>query len=82
MIQFLEALSLEGKLLLVLDQQDRNVELSVRNIPHVSTCIWDVLNVYDLLGHDKIVITESAVEKLQTKYFQPTSGGNGRETEQ
>lgn len=81
-IQFLEALSLEGKLLLVLDQQDRNVELSVRNIPHVSTCIWDVLNVYDLLGHDKIVITESAVEKLQTKYFQPTSGGNGRETEQ
>ena len=81
-IQLLDALSLQGKLLLVLDQQDRNVQLSVRNIPRVSTCIWDVLNVYDLLGHDKIVIAESAVEKLQTKYLQPTNSGNGHVTEQ
>ena len=81
-IRFLDALRLEGKLLLVLDRHNQNVQLSVRNIPHVSMCIWDVLNVYDILGHDKIVITESAAEKLQTKYFQPASSENGQVSEQ
>ena len=81
-IQFMDALSLEGKLLLVLDQQDQNVQLSVRNIPHVSTCIWDVLNVYDIIGHDRIVITESAAEKLQGKFLQPTSRVNAQVSEQ
>ena len=76
-IRFLDALSLEGKLLLVLEQQDRNVQLSVRNIPRVSVCIWETLNVYDILGHDKIVITESAAEKLESKFFQPINGVNG-----
>lgn len=70
-IQFLGALNLDGKLLLVLDQQDQNIQLSVRNIPHVSACIWEVLNVYDILGHDKILITEPAIEKLQMRFFQP-----------
>ena len=81
-IQFLDALSLEGKILLVLDQQDRNVQLSVRNIPRVSACTWEVLNVYDILGHDKIAITESAAEKLERKFFQLVSSVNGQVSEQ
>ena len=81
-IRFLDALSLEGKLLLVLDQQDRNVQLSARNIPHVNTCIWEALNIYDILRHDKIVITESAAEKLERKFFQPISSVNGQVSEQ
>lgn len=81
-VQFLGALKLDGKLLLVLDRQDRNLQLSVRNIPHVNTCIWDVLNVYDILWHDKIVITEPAIEKLQMKFFQPSDSVNEQVSEQ
>ena len=81
-IQFVGALNLDGKLLLVLDQQDPNIQLSVRNIPYVSTCIWDVLNVYDILGHDKIVISEPAIEKLQMKFFQPNDSVNEQVSEQ
>ena len=81
-VQFLGALNLDGKLLLVLDQQDRNLQLSVRNIPHVSMCIWDVLNVYDILWHDKIVITEPAIEKLQMKFFQSSDSVTEQVSEQ
>ncbi|MDE0298021.1 MAG: 50S ribosomal protein L4 [Candidatus Poribacteria bacterium] len=81
-VQLIDTLGLEGKLLLVLDQRDQNVQLSVRNIPHVSTCIWDVLNVYDVLAHDRIVITESAAEKLEGRFFPPTSALNEQMSEQ
>ncbi|MDE0042189.1 MAG: 50S ribosomal protein L4 [Candidatus Poribacteria bacterium] len=81
-VQLLAALNLDGKLLLVLDQQDQNIQLSVRNIPHVSTCIWNILNVYDILEHDKILITETAIEKLQMKFFQPNDGVNEQVSEQ
>ena len=73
-VQFLDALNLEGKVLLVLDQHNQNVHLSVRNIPQVNSCVWDILNVYDVLWHDKIVITERAAENLQEKVLQTTNG--------
>lgn len=73
-VQFLDALNLDGKVLLVLDQHNQNVHLSVRNIPQVNSCVWDILNVYDVLWHDKIVITELAAENLQEKFLQTTNG--------
>jgi len=73
-VQFLDGLNLEGKILLVLDRHDQNVHLSVRNIPQVNSCVWDILNVYDVLWHDKIVITEPAAEKLEGKFLQTTNG--------
>ena len=81
-IRFVSALNLDGKLLLVLDQQDQNIQLSVRNIPHVSTCVWDAINVYDVLSHDRIVITEAAIEKLQGKFLQPNDSANEQASEQ
>ena len=65
---------MEGKVLLVLDRHNQNVHLSVRNLPQVNSCVWDILNVYDVLWHDKIVITESAAEKLEGKLIQSTNG--------
>ena len=73
-VQFLGNLNMEGKVLLVLDRHNQNVHLSVRNLPQVYSCVWDILNVYDVLWHDKIVITESAAEKLEGKLIQSTNG--------
>jgi large subunit ribosomal protein L4 len=73
MIQLLNALNLEGKILFVLEQNEPNIHLSVRNIPKVNCCTWDVLNVYDILWHDRVVLTEGAAQKLASRFAQTTN---------
>lgn len=68
LVQFLNSLSLEGKTLIVLGSYDPNIYLSSRNIRGVNSCTWDLLNAYELLWHDNIVVMESAVDKLEKKY--------------
>ena len=70
MVQVLGNLGLADKVLFVLGQPESNIYLSVRNMPNVNSCVWDTLNVYDVLWHDKIVFTESAAEKLEEKFVQ------------
>ena len=67
-VELLDAFKLEGKILFVVGAQEPNIYLSVRNIPRVNSCTWDTLNIYDVLWHDKIVLTESAVEQLERKF--------------
>lgn len=67
-VEFLDAFDLEGKILFVVGTHQRNIYLSVRNIPQVNCCTWESLNIYDVLWHDRIVFTESAVEKLERKF--------------
>lgn len=47
---------------------DSNVYLSARNLENLKLIAADQLNVYDLLHADKIVITTSALEKIQEVY--------------
>lgn len=68
MVSLLNALNLEGKVLFVLDEHSPNIYLSLRNIPKVNSCTWDMLNVYQVLWHDMLVITERAAEKLEAKF--------------
>ena len=67
-VSLLNALNLEGKVLFVLDEHNPNIYLSLRNIPKVNSCTWDMLNIYQVLWHDKLVITERAAEKLEAKF--------------
>jgi large subunit ribosomal protein L4 len=71
-VQIVSRLGIDGKTLFVLGQAEPNVYLSARNIPGVNVCVWDRLNVYDVLWHDKVVLTESAAEQLDRKFAQPT----------
>lgn len=68
LVQFLDSLNLEGKTLIVLDDYDPNIYLSARNIRGVNSCTWDLLNTYEILWHDNIVVMESAAGKLEEKY--------------
>lgn len=66
MIGILKALKVEDdKALIVTAEKDKNVELSARNIPGVTLTPSQGLNVYDVLAHDKLVITREAVERVQ-----------------
>lgn len=69
-VSLLDALNLEGKVLFVLDEHSPNIYLSLRNIPKVNSCTWDNLNIYQVLWHDKLVITERASEKLEAKFVE------------
>ena len=53
--------------LLVSDPVDDNLKLASRNLPSVAVERADSVNVYQLLRFDKIVVTKSALEKLQAR---------------
>lgn len=55
----LDALGLTGKVLVVLDRSEENVEKSFRNLPSVLTILASELNAYDVLCCDWIVFTRS-----------------------
>ncbi len=68
MINMLKALNADGKVLLILDEHSENIHLSVRNIPQVHCCTWNTLNIYQVMWHDTLIITEKAAEKLESKF--------------
>ncbi|ABN54102.1 MAG TPA: 50S ribosomal protein L4 [Hungateiclostridium thermocellum] len=53
---------------LVLADKNRNVELSARNIPGLKTLFVNTMNVYDIIRHDKFIITKDAVAKVEEVY--------------
>ena len=57
-----------GKSLIVLGKNEHNIHLSARNIPGVNTCTWDLINVYQVLWHENLILTESAMQKLEEKF--------------
>ncbi|MGI9953008.1 50S ribosomal protein L4 [Moorellaceae bacterium AZ2] len=66
MLGILKALRVEeDKALIVTADKDRNIELSARNLPGVTLVPSQGINVYDILAHDKLVITREAVERVQ-----------------
>ncbi|MBD2387585.1 50S ribosomal protein L4 [Cylindrospermum sp. FACHB-282] len=58
----------EMKALLILPEIAENIRLSARNIENLKLIAADQLNVYDLLHADKVVVTASALEKIQEVY--------------
>ena len=64
-VQVLKYLSVDKKALFVTAELDENVALSARNIPGVTVVSANGINVLDLVGHDKLVMTKSAVEKVE-----------------
>ena len=79
MINMLKAVNAQGKVLFVLDEPNQNIHLSVRNIPKVNACTWDAINVYQIMWHDTLVITEKAVEKLEAKFVNTGSDAEGQD---
>ncbi|KGR79740.1 50S ribosomal protein L4 [Ureibacillus manganicus] len=58
-------LNIAKKALFVTAELDENVALSARNIPGVTVLTASGINVLDLVGHEKVVFTKAAVEKVE-----------------
>jgi large subunit ribosomal protein L4 len=64
-IKLLSALAVTGtKTLLVLPEHTPNVYLSGRNIPKTAIVTADMLNTYDIIHADTLILCEGAVEKI------------------
>lgn len=64
-VEFLDALGLAGRILLVLGGPSEAVEKSFRNLPYVKIDFPGNLSTYDVLFADWVVFTKEAVEAVK-----------------
>jgi large subunit ribosomal protein L4 len=65
MVAVLKGLAIEKKALIVTADANEAIELSARNIPGLTVVTANGVNVLDVLGHEKLVLTKAAVEKVE-----------------
>lgn len=54
-----------GRTLVILSENNETVELSGRNIAGVEINTWDHVSVYEILRAHNVIITESAINKIE-----------------
>jgi large subunit ribosomal protein L4 len=59
-------LQLEKKVLII-DDANKNLELSARNIAHLKVLRTEGLNVYDIVRNDWLVVTKRAVDSIERR---------------
>ena len=64
-VAVLKNLSVDSKALVVTSAENENAFLSGRNIPGVKVVAANEFNVIDVLGHDTLIMTKDAVEKVE-----------------
>ena len=64
-VSSLGVLGLDGKTLIVDSFDNENLMLSARNLQRAKVVNSSGLNIYDLLYHEKLVISQAAVEELE-----------------
>ncbi|NGZ05048.1 MAG: 50S ribosomal protein L4 [Magnetococcales bacterium] len=67
LLEILQRLQASQSVLIVLAELDPSVELSARNLPGVDVLPVEGVNVYDLLIHEKLLLTEAALVKLEAR---------------
>ena len=68
MVAVLKALNIAKRVLIVVTDSDASVVRATNNIPTVKTINSSLINVYDLMANEKVLMTKSAIEKIQEAY--------------
>ena len=68
MADMFKALGAERKPLVVLPEVDSFIVKSCANIPGAKTCLYNTINVYDILNADTFITTVAAVKMLEEVY--------------
>ena len=68
MVKALADLKVEGKTLIVLPENNKNVLMSARNIEGVKTITLNNINVFDLLKYNNLVLPLETVKKIEEVY--------------
>ncbi|MDD2362983.1 MAG: 50S ribosomal protein L4 [Oscillospiraceae bacterium] len=67
-VNILDALGADRKVLMVMPEKNDMVVKSARNITGVKTALVNTLNVYDILNADKLIVVKDAVTKIEEVY--------------
>ena len=54
--------------LVVINENDKNIVLSARNIPNTDTVVANMINVYDIMKAGTVVVTKDAVSTIEEVY--------------
>jgi len=68
MVSALSALKVEGKTLIIVPENNKNVLMSARNIEGVKTITANNINVFDLLKYTNLILPVDTVKKLEEVY--------------
>lgn len=66
-VALMKKMELPSKTLFVIDADNENLGFAVRNLPGADVLKVDGLNVFDLLIHEKIVLTKDALAKVESR---------------
>ena len=58
----------DQNVLLVLEEGDKNAEISAKNIPDVKTARVNTINVYDILKYNTVIATKAVVAAIEEVY--------------
>src|SRR6266511_1937550 len=76
LISSLQNLGLDGKTLIVDSLENQNLILSTRNLQRAKVVNCFGLNIYDLLFHEKLVLSRDAVKELE-QLLRPVEDSGG-----
>ena len=68
MVKVLENIGAAKKALIVTAEKDENVIKSAANIQGIRTALVGTMNVYELINHTSLIVTEEAVKKIEEVY--------------
>jgi large subunit ribosomal protein L4 len=68
-INIMNALDL-NKTLIISDKENRNLELSSRNVPEVKVMRTEGLNVYDILKYDYLVLMQGSLDAIEGRLLK------------
>ena len=68
MVKVLENIKAQKKALIVMDEKDDNVVKSAHNIPGVRTALVGTMNVYEIVNHYSLILTEAAAKRIEEVY--------------
>ena len=68
MVKVLANIKADKKALIVMDEKDDNVIKSASNIPGVRTALVTTMNVYEIVNHYSLILTEAAAKRIEEVY--------------
>ncbi|MDQ2087582.1 50S ribosomal protein L4 [Herbivorax sp. ANBcel31] len=68
MAEILKNLEVDESAVIVIPEKNDNIVKSSKNIPGIKTLLVNTINVYDIVKHNKFIVTRDAVSKIEEVY--------------
>lgn len=70
MVEVLKNLNVEKSAIIVTEDVNTNVVLASNNLENIETSTADIVSTYDIVSNDTLIITKSAIKKIEEAYAE------------